>query len=172
MIHYRPKISHTCPHDTTFIYKPKAATDPTKMGLSSLRPSPYMLYNAWTYQKTRTYISITSNTLFRSLSVTFSPTYSFDVLVEAFVDTATPRLLLSLQSYASTTMRLLAPSCSPLLFLSSRTFDPPCCFNSPMTLTLVWGWLSCVDPCWFLRILQMKEKTILTVPVSQMPHAV
>ena len=92
MVHYRPKSSRTCPHDTTFIYKPKEATNPTKMGLISLRPPLYILYKAWTCQKTRTYMSITSNILFRSLSVTFSPTYSFDVLVEAFVNTATLRL--------------------------------------------------------------------------------
>ncbi|CAL9781951.1 unnamed protein product [Musa acuminata subsp. burmannicoides] len=46
MVHYRPKSSRTCPHDTTFIYKPKEATNPTKMGLLSLRPPLYMLYKA------------------------------------------------------------------------------------------------------------------------------
>ncbi|RZR99488.1 hypothetical protein BHM03_00029046 [Ensete ventricosum] len=45
-------------------------------------------------------MSISSNTLFTLLSVTFSPTYSFDVLVEATVDAASPRILLNLQSSA------------------------------------------------------------------------
>ncbi|RWW07540.1 hypothetical protein GW17_00029076 [Ensete ventricosum] len=69
-------------------------------------------------RKTRTNMSITLNTLFIFLSVTFSPTYSFDVLIEA---AASPRLLLNLQSSALATTRLLAPSCSSLLLLSSRT---------------------------------------------------
>ena len=69
MVHYRPKSSRTCPHDTTFIYKPKEATNPTKVGLLSLRLSLYMLGKVWTYQKARTYISFTSNVLFRSLSM-------------------------------------------------------------------------------------------------------
>ncbi|CAL9106895.1 unnamed protein product, partial [Musa textilis] len=37
---------------------------------------------------TRTCISITPNKPFIILSVTFSPTYSFDVLIEAFADAA------------------------------------------------------------------------------------
>ncbi|RWW59823.1 hypothetical protein BHE74_00033210 [Ensete ventricosum] len=45
-------------------------------------------------------MSISSNTLFTLLSVTFSPTYSFDVLVEAAVDAASPCILLNLQSSA------------------------------------------------------------------------
>ena len=123
MVHYRSKISRTCLHDTTFIYKPKEATNPTKLGLLSLRSSLYMLYKAWTCQKTWTYISITSNILFRSLFVTFSPTYSFDVLVEAFVDTATPRfcwvfnLLLQLQcaSWLPTALRYCFWVVEPLI---------------------------------------------------------
>ncbi|RWV90731.1 hypothetical protein GW17_00047037 [Ensete ventricosum] len=52
----------------------------------------------YTNRRTWTNMSISSNTLFTLLSVTFSRTYSFDVLVEATVDTASPRILLNLQS--------------------------------------------------------------------------
>ncbi|CAL9167612.1 unnamed protein product [Musa hybrid cultivar] len=52
--------------------------------------------------------------------------------------------LLSLQYFALAAMRLLAPNCSPLLLLSSRTFDPLCCFNSLMTLTLVYSTAYCL----------------------------
>ncbi|RWV98276.1 hypothetical protein GW17_00038886 [Ensete ventricosum] len=45
-------------------------------------------------------MSILSNTLFTLLSVTFSPTYSFDIFVEATVDATSPRILLNLQSSA------------------------------------------------------------------------
>ncbi|RZR75172.1 hypothetical protein BHM03_00050958 [Ensete ventricosum] len=60
-------------------------------------------------------MSITSNTLILFLSVTFSPTYSFDVLVEAAADATSPRLLLNLQSSALATTRLLAPNYTPPL---------------------------------------------------------
>ncbi|RWV84389.1 hypothetical protein GW17_00053895 [Ensete ventricosum] len=52
----------------------------------------------YTNRRTRTNMSISLNTLFTLLSVTFSPTYSFDVLVEATVDAASPCILLNLQS--------------------------------------------------------------------------
>ncbi|RWV96041.1 hypothetical protein GW17_00041281 [Ensete ventricosum] len=45
-------------------------------------------------------MSISSNTLFTLLSVIFSPTYSFNVLIEANVDAASPRIMLNLQSSA------------------------------------------------------------------------
>ncbi|RWV87776.1 hypothetical protein GW17_00050201 [Ensete ventricosum] len=45
-------------------------------------------------------MSISSNTLFTLLSMTFSLTYSFDVLIEATVDVASPCIMLNLQSSA------------------------------------------------------------------------
>ncbi|RZR85752.1 hypothetical protein BHM03_00012786 [Ensete ventricosum] len=48
-------------------------------------------------------MSISSNTLFTLLYMTFSPTYSFDILVEATVDAASPRILLNLESSALAT---------------------------------------------------------------------
>ena len=48
----------------------KRSLNPTKMKLLSFRSSLYMLWKAWTNRKTRTYISIISNILFRTLSVT------------------------------------------------------------------------------------------------------
>ncbi|RZS17752.1 hypothetical protein BHM03_00049939 [Ensete ventricosum] len=54
----------------------------------------------YTNRMTRTNMSISLNTLFTLLSVTFSPTYSFDVLVEATVDATSPCILLNLQSSA------------------------------------------------------------------------
>ncbi|RZS25960.1 hypothetical protein BHM03_00059243 [Ensete ventricosum] len=51
-------------------------------------------------RRTQTNTSISSNTLFTLLSVIFSPTYSFNVLVEATVDAASSHILLNLQSSA------------------------------------------------------------------------
>ncbi|RWW44828.1 hypothetical protein BHE74_00049376 [Ensete ventricosum] len=57
--------------------------------------------SSWILTKKITAIRvISSNTLFTLLSVIFSPTYSFDVLVEATVDAASSRILLNLQSSA------------------------------------------------------------------------
>ena len=170
MVYYRPKISRTCPHDTTFIYKPKEATNPTKMGLLSLRLPLYMLYKVWTCQQTRTYISITSNILFRSLSVTFSPTYSFDVLVEAFVDTATPRLCWVFNLLLQLQCASWLPAALRCCFWVVEPFDLLCCFNSPMTLWCGVGWvvLILVDSC---ESPYEEKNTILTTSVSQIPHA-
>ncbi|RWW39722.1 hypothetical protein BHE74_00054922 [Ensete ventricosum] len=77
-------------------------------------------------------MSITSNTLFIFLSVTFSLTYSFDVLIEAAVDVASPHLLLDLQSSALATTRLLAPQLLSVVGVELSNFDPSYCFNSPM----------------------------------------
>ncbi|RRT32197.1 hypothetical protein B296_00040368 [Ensete ventricosum] len=57
----------------------------------------------YTNRRTRTNMSISSNIMFILLSVTFSPTYSFNVLVEATVDVASPRILLNLESSALAT---------------------------------------------------------------------
>ncbi|RWW43196.1 hypothetical protein BHE74_00051163 [Ensete ventricosum] len=54
-------------------------------------------------RRTRTNMSISSNTLFTLLFITFFPSYSFDVLVEATVDAISPRILLNLQSSALAT---------------------------------------------------------------------
>ncbi|RRT35227.1 hypothetical protein B296_00051643 [Ensete ventricosum] len=98
--------------------------------------------------------------LFIFFFVTFSLTYSFDVLVEAVADAASSRLLLNLQSSALAATRLLAPSCSLPLLLSSRTLIR---HAASTHLTLVWGQLSCADLCWFLRILLLKRKTFLVL---------
>ncbi|RWW43989.1 hypothetical protein BHE74_00050290 [Ensete ventricosum] len=45
-------------------------------------------------------MSISSNTLFIFLSMTFSPTYLFDDLVKTIIDATSPRILLNLQSSA------------------------------------------------------------------------
>ncbi|RZR74042.1 hypothetical protein BHM03_00031478 [Ensete ventricosum] len=63
-------------------------------------------------------MSISSNTLFTLLSVTFSHTYSFDVLVEATVDVASPCILLNLQSSTLAAIRLFG---SQPLLLSNQT---------------------------------------------------
>ncbi|RRT51602.1 hypothetical protein B296_00036768 [Ensete ventricosum] len=64
--------------------------------------------------------------------MTFSPTYSFDVLIEAAVDVASPHLLLDLQSSALPTTRLLAPQLLSVVGVELSNFDPPYYFNSPM----------------------------------------
>ena len=130
----------------------------------STRPPLYILYKAWTCQKTRTYISITSNILFRSLSVTFSPTYSFDVLVEAFVNTATPRLCWVFNL-------LLQLQCASWLLAALR-----CCFwvveplirHTASTHQWLWlwcgvGWVvlilvdSCGSPRWRKRLSLLRQ---------------
>ncbi|RZR87288.1 hypothetical protein BHM03_00014662 [Ensete ventricosum] len=72
-------------------------------------------------------MSISSNTLFTLLSVTFSPTFSFDVLVEATVDAASPRILLNLQSSALAATR---PFGSQLLSAAVVEYTTYCLLRS------------------------------------------
>ncbi|RWV97534.1 hypothetical protein GW17_00039667 [Ensete ventricosum] len=72
-------------------------------------------------------MSISSNTLFTLLSVTFSPTDSFDVLVEATVHAASPCILLNLQSSALAATR---PFGSQPLFTTVVEYTVYCLLHS------------------------------------------
>ncbi|RWV85788.1 hypothetical protein BHE74_00035785 [Ensete ventricosum] len=89
-------------------------------------------------------MSISSNTLFTLLSMTFSPTYSFDVLVEATVDAASPRILPNLQYFA---LAATCPFCSQSLSAAVVEYTAYCllcslvehsCINSK---SLTFGYL-------------------------------
>ncbi|RRT36933.1 hypothetical protein B296_00036927 [Ensete ventricosum] len=78
-------------------------------------------------------MSISSNTLFTFLSMTFFPTYSFVVVIEATVDATSPRILLNLQSSALGATCPFSSQPLSVAVVELSNSDPPCCFNSPMT---------------------------------------
>ncbi|RWV98471.1 hypothetical protein GW17_00038675 [Ensete ventricosum] len=96
MVHYRPKSPQVFIRPT-HIYKPKLTTKQTRTAKPTASPL-LAVQGMYTNRRTRTNMSISLNTLFTLLSVTFSLTYSFNVLVEATIDAASPRILLNLQS--------------------------------------------------------------------------
>ncbi|RWV77314.1 hypothetical protein GW17_00061875 [Ensete ventricosum] len=100
MVHYRPKsltsaykiylyLQATIGHKTNQTWAAKPTVSPL-----------LVVQGMYTNRRIRTNMSISSNTLFTLLSVTFSSTYSFKVLVKATVDAASPCILLNLQSSA------------------------------------------------------------------------
>ncbi|RWW79027.1 hypothetical protein BHE74_00012714 [Ensete ventricosum] len=99
MVHYRPKSPQLLTRHSYLQAKIGHKANQTRA--VKLTTSPLLaVQGMYTNRRTQTNMSISSNTLFTFLSVTFSPTYSFDVLVKATVDAASSRILLNLQSSA------------------------------------------------------------------------
>ncbi|RRT55252.1 hypothetical protein B296_00027469 [Ensete ventricosum] len=99
MVYYRPKSPQVL---TRYSYlQAKIGHQANQTTAAKPTASPLLaVQGMYTNRRTQTNMCISSNTLFTLLSVTFSPTYSFDVLVEAAVDAASPRILLNLESFA------------------------------------------------------------------------
>ncbi|RWV91252.1 hypothetical protein GW17_00046473 [Ensete ventricosum] len=120
------------------------------------------------------------------MSVTFFPTYSFGVLVEATIDAASPRILLNLQSSALAATRPFgSQSVSTLRFLTLRELEliPPgylsCWSNFPLAffplkvseidipfglLRLAKQLVPCFAPANILARLRLFVNTVPTAP--------
>ena len=83
-------FAFACRLHTIRTYKPKTITKANQNKPTKPIASPCAKHKQ--NQKTWVYTSISSNTLFTYLFVTFFPTYSFNILVEAFADVASPYL--------------------------------------------------------------------------------